>query len=104
MTEYIKEVAHINKLTDEQLNEIVLMCLEEQRNRDEKRFLELVDNVVWAIDILREEFPDAKCIIKCHHCGRETEILSFKPCRANFSYNQRANHPRQVIDNKSSKK
>lgn len=97
-------IEHINGLTDEQLNGVILMALEVQRNRDKNRFLELVDNVIEAMNKLRNEFPDAKYIKRCDKCCREVNVFDVTPSRAYFSYTQRANHPRQEFDNKSSKK
>ena len=70
-----------------QLQKLTEMCKTEMNKRDEKRFNELVKNVLDAIHALKTEYPFASWTVSIGHddCDTDIDLLNINRSMSDFS-------------------
>ncbi len=70
-----------------QLQKLTEMCKTEMNKRDEKRFNELVKNVLDAIHALKTEYPFASWTVSIGHddCDTDIDLLGVNQSMSDFS-------------------
>lgn len=70
-----------------QLQKLTEMCKTEMNKRDEKRFNELVKNVLDAIHVLKTEYPFASWTVNIRHddCDTDIDLLGINRSMSDFS-------------------